>query len=144
MLDRLQGLPRVDSLRRYVEGLLKEKGDRVVSIVLFGSMARGDYTIHSDYDLLVIVDGEQLNFKDRLLEYSKHSDGWVEPLTYTVDEVRQMLEDLNPLILDALKEGLAIYDRGLWSTLKHRFEQLLKQGVIAPKERGWIIKRPAT
>ncbi len=48
-------------------------------------MAKGDYTQHSDYNLIVIVEGEELGFKEGLLEYleySKYSDGWMGPLTY--------------------------------------------------------------
>jgi predicted nucleotidyltransferase len=38
-------------------------------------MAKGNYTIYSDYDLLLIVSCESLDFKNRLYEYSKFSNG---------------------------------------------------------------------
>ena len=87
---------------------------------------------------VILVSHEELSFKDRLYEYSLASDGWVEPLVYTREEVKSMLGSLHPLILDALKDGLVIYDRGLWNSLKAKFNKLLKGGAITPKEEGWI------
>ena len=139
MLNRLRGLPRLASLEKYLNELFKEKGDCIVSIILFGSMARGDYTRYSDYDLLIIISSDKHSFKDRLLEFSKFSDGWVEPLVYTEEEAAQMFRDFNLLILDALKDGIVIYDKGFWSKLKESFNALLKKGVIAPKTCGWRI-----
>jgi len=124
-----------------VEKILAEKGEKIVSIILFGSMAKGTYTKHSDYDLLLIVSGEKLSFKERLYEYSKPSNGWVEALAYTREEAKAMLESFNPLILDALKDGKVIYDRGFWKQLKNIFEKLLAKGIITPKESGWTIRR---
>lgn len=140
MLERLRELPRFSSLQSFVDAILKQKGDRVLSIILFGSMAKGNYTRHSDYDLLVIVSHEELSFKDRLYEYSLPSNGWVESFVYTREEAESMLESFHPLILDSLKDGLVIYDKGFWNHLKAGFNKLLEEGVLTPKERGWVIK----
>lgn len=101
-------------------------------------MAKGNYTKYSDYDILIIVSHEELGFKDRLHEYSTPSDGWVEPLVYTREEAKSMLEDLHPLILDSLKDGIVLYDKGLWKCLTTKFGEFLKEGTITPKEMGWI------
>ena len=141
MLEKLRELPRYSSLEKYVKRLMEGKGDKVVSVVLFGSMAKGDYTKFSDYDLLIVVSEERLGFKDRLYEYALYSDGWVEPFVYTVEEVRKMFREYNPLILDALKDGIVIYDSsGFWVRLKEEFKELLESGVITPKENGWRVK----
>lgn len=142
MQKKLQDLPRYSSLENYVKTLMKERGDRVESIVLFGSMAKGNYTKFSDYDLLIVVSRESLSFKDRLYEYSLYSDGWVEPFTYTKEEVEKMFGEFNLLILDALKDGIVIYDKtNFWKNLKRKFNKLLSSGTITPKKNGWIIKR---
>jgi len=105
-------------------------------------MAKGNYTKYSDHDILIIVSHEELAFKDRLYEYSTLSDGWVEPFVYTKGEIESMLKDYNPLILDSLKDGITIYDEGLWNSLKAKFDEMLKKGIIAPRQNGWIIKTP--
>ena len=143
MLERLRELPKFDSLKRFLDAILEERGDRILSIVLFGSMAKGNYTKYSDYDLLIVVSKEELNFKDRIYEYSMPSDGWVEPLVYTKEETETMLEELHPLLLNSLKDGISIYDKGFWKQLKAKFDRLIERGIVTPKEGGWIIHQSA-
>jgi predicted nucleotidyltransferase len=50
-----------DDLRRYVEVLDRHLGDRLVSVVLFGSWARGTANGESDVDVLVVVRGLPVN-----------------------------------------------------------------------------------
>jgi hypothetical protein len=42
---------------RYAGHLRSALGDRLVSVVLFGSVARGDARASSDIDLLIVVEG---------------------------------------------------------------------------------------
>jgi len=49
-----------------------------------------------------------LNFQMVELKYSP----------YTMDEANFMFRNFNPLILDALKDGIIIYDEGFWRKLK--------------------------
>ncbi|RLE58667.1 MAG: hypothetical protein DRJ32_06040 [Thermoprotei archaeon] len=104
-------------------------------------MAKGTYNIYSDFDLIVVVRKEELPFKDRPLKYSKYSDGWVEAFVYTREEVEYMFREFNTLILEALKDGIIIYDDGFWSKLQSRFKELMEKGIIRPKKNGWIISR---
>lgn len=142
MLGRLQDLPRVESLRRFLEALLSKRKGRVRSVILFGSMAKGNYTPHSDYDVFIVVEGEEARFIDRLSDYSSFSDGWVEPFTYTVEEVESMLRSYHPLLLDTLKDGIVLYDIGFWKLLREKFRRLLSEGIITPKKNGWDIAAP--
>lgn len=83
-----------------------------VKVILFGSFARGDYHEASDIDLLVIKETD-VPFLRRGLEVLEAIDARVhiEPFVYTPQEVKQMVDDQNPLILDALSEGKVIYER---------------------------------
>lgn len=45
-----------ETLRAYVSGLRRRFGQRLVSVRLFGSYARGDATGDSDVDCLVLLD----------------------------------------------------------------------------------------
>jgi predicted nucleotidyltransferase len=49
--------PLSDDLRRYVEILERHFADRLVSVVLFGSWARGAARAESDIDVLIVVRG---------------------------------------------------------------------------------------
>jgi len=55
-------------LRELKRSLKTFLGDRLVSMVLFGSMARGDYHDESDIDVALIVRGLTRELKGRILE----------------------------------------------------------------------------
>jgi len=102
-------------------------------------MAKGTYTIFSDYDVLVIVSEDSDRFIDRLWKYGRLSDGYVEPVVYTLSEVKKMFKQNHTLLLEALKDGIPLYDTGFWKTLRQKFEKKLKRREIIPKKNGWII-----
>jgi len=59
-------------LERFLEELLERRGEEVEFVVLFGSMARGDWSAGSDYDLLIGLRGDDgRRFIDRLGEAMK-------------------------------------------------------------------------
>jgi len=134
-------LPSRRPLESYVEKLSSsEKKDKVKCIVLHGSMARGDYSYSSDVDLLIIVSEESKRIDERIYEYSEYSNGWVEPLVYTEEEIIKMFNDFNPLILNALKNGVALVDDGFWSELKKKFIEMENEKKLNRRGNSWIIK----
>ncbi len=76
--------------------------------VLYGSMARGDYNVWSDIDLLVISDRLPEHPLKRLEFLYSLTDIPIEVKGYTKDEFLKMIEKRNPLALDALTEGKVI------------------------------------
>ncbi|MDH5806808.1 MAG: nucleotidyltransferase domain-containing protein [Candidatus Methanomethylicaceae archaeon] len=100
-------------------------------IILFGSRARGDYKPWSDYDILIIA-----NFKEKyldriaeILELLNEIKITIEPHPYTLKEAIEMLKKGNPIIVDAISEGLILYEgEGLKELLKV-YEELLKKGL---------------
>ena len=83
-----------------------------IKVILFGSFARGDYHEASDFDLVVIKETDAPFLKRGLevLEAIK-AKYYVDALVYTPEELEQMVEQDNPLIIDALSEGQVIYER---------------------------------
>jgi predicted nucleotidyltransferase len=79
---------------------------------LFGSFARGDYHAGSDVDLLIVKKTER-PFLERSAEVLRlcACDLSLEPLVYTPDEVRDMMQRGNPFITQALEEGRVIYEQ---------------------------------
>ena len=80
-------------------------------IILFGSAARGDADADSDLDVLVIKDTadsfvHRLEAMAKLCPLGVHADS----LVYTPDELQQMIDDGNPFILQALREGRTVYE----------------------------------
>jgi predicted nucleotidyltransferase len=81
-------------------------------VILFGSMARGDVEEWSDLDLLIVKETTE-SFLDRSVRVALlcRSTVGVDYLVYTPSELAQMIERGNPFILNALQEGLILYDR---------------------------------
>jgi predicted nucleotidyltransferase len=95
-------------LRRFRAALDSTYGDRIERVVLFGSRARGDAHIDSDYDIAVFLEG----FADRWQEVDR-----IVPLVTAIlyDEgafVHAMphragsYEDRTPLMREIRREGI--------------------------------------
>ena len=93
-------------------------GPRLRSLVLFGSVARGQSTAHSDIDLLVISEGFPRSLVERrrplLAAWSRARARHALPavdwnlVTKTPEEARFH----SPLYLDIVEDGILLVDRG--------------------------------
>jgi predicted nucleotidyltransferase len=102
-LDRVERLARVDT---YLHAL----GLQRYRAILFGSVARGDYTADSDTDLLVISDELPIDRKERLdlLFVARDVAPEIEPIGWTEAEW-QRRRALDDPFLDVLqREGQRI------------------------------------
>lgn len=138
MWEPLSDRPEIDRLRGYVEAVLAERGEEIEFIVLYGSMARGNWSLGSDFDLLIglrIDDGKR--FLDRVFEYERIAPGPIEPFVYSRGEWQQMWRDLHLTYLEAADYGVPLFDRGAWASLRHEFNRLLATGVVERRPGGW-------
>ncbi len=113
-------------LRRLVDEIRKRY--EVHAIILFGSRARGDWLPHSDYDLLVVADFKK-PFLDRIYELSELARGPVEFHPYTLVEVRELLKRGAPSIIDALEEGIVLYEGGEFKEVRELFREMKRRGL---------------
>lgn len=99
---------------------------RILKIILFGSYAKGKQVVDpvgryfSDYDLLVVVDHEDLTdaskywdkAEDRLVDMLAER-GWPQPLTliiHTLDDVNHQLRRGRYFWVDVAREGIALFE----------------------------------
>ncbi len=158
--DRLPRTTYRGLLRRYVRLLLEHFEDRLVSVVVFGSVAQGDDTVNeSDIDLLVVVDEwgrdvwgriEELSrLKSALEETAEHRllvRGGVWPILQHYPLTKEEAQGFHRIYLDMLFDGITLYDREDFmektlEILAGRLEELGSRRVQLPGGGWyWILK----
>ena len=102
----------LDSLQGRV---LDELRGRIHSIVLFGSVARGEARPDSDIDLLIIIDG-RIETKRRIYDISYDNDQECKSFTQTIFFTPQGFESEVAMrswfSSDIIGQGVVIYDDG--------------------------------
>jgi len=131
--------------------------DRLISICLFGSVARGEAKAESDIDILVIAEalpvdvGMRIKETNYIHENLKRSEGYIlfrshrSALISDIFFIPEEIEKHPPILLDIVDEGVIFYDRNsfLSNTLKRLKERLELQKARKVKTRKghfWILK----
>ena len=115
--------------------LIKKYGDLIKSIVVMGSLARGEFKETSDVDLFVILDDtkqeigidERRKIDDEIEAMAKKIDTRIsiQP-SYTLTEFWEYARIGHPIIYNFIKEGIALFDVGFFVPVK----RLLEKGKI--------------
>ena len=97
-----------EKLKAFVNDL-KKHYERV-TVILFGSRARGDYSAGSDTDILIILNNYSLDDLKLILNLAyQHGIVSPEPHVFSLDFVIKNFEE-NTVLLDAVYEGLVLID----------------------------------
>ena len=99
-----------EALARFLEDLVAryQRFPEVEAAVLFGSLAKGAFSVGSDVDLLLILRESPLTFPDRIPPYlPDRAPVDVEVFPYTVEEIRRG----QPLAHEALSCGKVLWQR---------------------------------
>ncbi len=143
-------------LERLIESLKDKYGDRLVSVVLFGSVARGEARKDSDIDLIIVIDGLP---KSKI----KRQEGFIEVENKLMDTFENFLEKgyfvdispilrtpeeiskIPPILLDVVEDGILLYDRNdffkkIIEKIKGRLNELGSKRVRIGKRWYWILK----
>lgn len=102
-------------------------------VILFGSLATGDYTPSSDADVLVVL--------RQPVEWETVyacSDGVVQPVVTTWEEFIAQLEDGEPFFHEVIVEGTVLLDAaGLWDGLRRRASAAAQRLGLERTPYGW-------
>ena len=94
----------LDQAREFAEGLDPTLG--VKAVIVFGSVARGDFNVWSDVDVLVVADELPAHPVGRLDALGPPA-ALVQPLAWSPDELRLHLRRGNPIARE-------VSERGVW------------------------------
>lgn len=121
-------------------------GQQLVSVVLYGSRARGDARPDSDFDLLIIADSLPGERQRRELALDVAEVGFdyglpIQILLVTPDEAEQAVVTGAPLMFEIYDAHRPIYDReGFFRRLVRRFARQLQDWQARKvKEHVWEV-----
>ncbi len=137
-------------IERLLNELLKVFRDDLVSVVVYGSVARGTARKDSDIDVLIVVEELPRSRFERLSMYMKAEEN-LDPLLnellnrgYAVTispilKTKREAERISPLYLDMVEDAIIVYDKNGFfeEILKRLRDKLMELGA----ERVWIGKK---
>ena len=100
-------LSDLEELRRRIAPHVR----RAQKVIAFGSVARGEADAWSDLDLIIVAE-TGLPFFERFKDFAGLYDVWprLDLLVYTPEELARMVADDNPLVRQALEEGVVLHE----------------------------------
>ena len=134
------------TLERVVAVMREGYGERLLSVVLFGSQAKGDSDRFSDIDLLVIVAGLPADWRERkkhlrAIKSRLNVGRKLEIFLADPEEVRSALANASPLMLEIHDVHHLVYDpRAFFAQEMKRFALNLKSWQARKRAEGvWEV-----
>ena len=90
-----------------------------MTAIVYGSVARGDFHLGSDVDVVVISDELPTDLRERIDLLYEPIPGIVEPKGYRRTEFLNMLSRRHPTALGVLQDGLLLRDDGFWEEIQN-------------------------
>jgi len=131
-----------------LERLLGIFGEDLVSVVLFGSRARKNYTENSDLDIMVVVEKETESEEikdlriDFLLNFSKNLDIHI----FTKEDAESNFQNFTPLFSSILLGNKVLFDKDMFFTelLKKFVKEMAKEDIkYCEGGKIWHLKKVA-
>lgn len=140
----------LDEIRRYFD-------KNLVSVVLYGSLARGEVKKDSDIDLLIISENlpkERSRRQDMFMELEKESDEEIKriyekwgcyPYISPILKTREEARNLSPLYLDMVTDAKILYDKDdffkeILEKLRMELDSLNAKKIKVGKKWYWDLK----
>lgn len=95
--------------RAFADGLPGSIGVR--TCIVFGSVARGDFNVWSDVDVLVVADGLPDRPHERIGLLLEGAPAGVQPVAWTPDEFARESARGNPIAREAVERGVVLVGR---------------------------------
>jgi hypothetical protein len=145
-------------LKEYCSGMASHFSEKLFSICVFGSVAKGMAAPESDIDVLVVAEGLPTEIGLRVKETNyihirlKKTEPYrslrkagrcalISDIFLTPSEVKRH----PPILLDMIDEGIILYDkddflRNTLRLLKNKLKALGARKIVSAKGHYWILK----
>lgn len=105
----------MEILKKYVEDIYKIYGEKLKTVILYGSYARGDFRPDSDIDIMILVDlsDDEIRNKGYILsdltfDYNFDNDLEIMPVVKNVGHFNKWLRAY-PFYNNVKNEGVELY-----------------------------------
>ena len=130
-----------EAVGRFVARAAREL--RPLALVLFGSLARGDYHRRSDADVCVVMVTEVGFFEGYDRVVALDPSGVVQPVVYGANAFREMVRTANGLVLEVLADGVFLAgDEAFRREIEVLAERTRQRQGIERTPTGWRIAHP--
>lgn len=143
-------------IEKLIEALKRKYGDRFISLIIFGSVARGEMRKDSDIDLLLIIDSiskRRLERQKEFIEVEKEMEEYLNALFdegYFVDfspiiKTPEEAMRISPLYLDMVEDAIIAYDKddffkNILENVRNKLKELGSKRISMGKRWYWILK----
>ena len=102
---------------------------KVHAVILFGSQARDEAHVYSDYDVLIIA-----NFQHRFIDRGElvidiKTSVPMDTFCYTPDEFKEMFSSYNITAIDALGDGIVLFGNDYIKRYKEQYKDYINRGM---------------
>jgi hypothetical protein len=148
--------PYTTLVEKLVNALKKKFGDKLITVAVFGSVARGDARKDSDMDLMLVIDSlpkSRLKRQMEFMDVEKEIKDYLDELTHAgyllefspIIKTPEEAAKISPLYLDMIEDIVIVYDRGdffrnVLEKLRNRLKKLGSMRVNIGKKWYWILK----
>ncbi len=102
-------------IEQYVSKVREIYGDHLKKVILYGSLARGDFREDSDADLMILLDLSDLEIKayrhqlsDMTFDFNLDHDLDIKPMAKSEEHFLKWVENY-PFYANVAKEGVTLY-----------------------------------
>lgn len=109
-------------------------------LVLFGSVAKGDWHEYRDADVCVVVTEPEIVPLDHdwWMRVYRLSDGVVQPHIYGFEQFLRMVDAINGLAIEVVHDGIALAgDESYWEEVRRRFRAAQEHYRLQKVPGGW-------
>ncbi len=104
--------------------VVKELGNLINAIIVYGSVERGEAREESDIDVLIVGRNKEIRSKvseiSYEVDYENSFETFITPVYYTKEEIEHRIKVGSPFIYEVLKDGVALYDDGTFKGIREK------------------------
>ena len=111
-------------LTAFKDRVVKELGERIKSIVVYGSVARGEVREASDADVLIVGKDKLVRMKVSEIgydvDYENDFETFITLIYFTRDELEHRVRVGSPFIFEVLRDGVVLYDDETFKRIREK------------------------